>query len=661
MALQAEGLPHQVVAVSSYEQLKQCCEEQVRGQVDIRHIFLVNCGAAIDLKAQIFVNNMLDHHQSVYIIDHNRPVHLNNIFDWPEPEDLQPPTNQPSIYLLTNEHIDQIEHIKKINQSVWLNRTEEFRTEMLYQISNSVTLGDDATDYDDDDDDEGAGENFADLDDDELGDFIVPDGDANDYEDDDDFEGDDDEDRDNQVPPVRLRVRNRDAYSKSEYSDLMDVMKYYTITSYGFPSSTIIYQFMLATSARQIFTEYNKLAHNNALWAVIIGFTSQFMAKKLSLKQYNDQVDKYVSIVMANNNHYRSAVQTASGNVTEATSEVRIVYESEDYVFALYRHWNLYSAMINSPQLYAHYNDWKHDTERVAMFLAKIGVPLVDCKHQYVSMRHDLREAFKVGIKNYATVLTREPLYQKTFVRFYGTDFEASAFDMVYILKTLMNKPITPTQRLESIVDPTIWNSNWHIAEEALNGTVKVLQDGVRTAIAAQRKIVQQVKHIISSQSLKQDDMAVSVNISRALTLDSGFYVRETPESNSDSTSSNSNNNNNNDASNIFVLTPNGLSELATLLLSVLDKMQLYKKPLIIFAPSSISKELVYGLTNSKAGQNKNPFAYAFRKAAKTVGAQLMPVGFEQSMVEVNKNDKVNMMSGLLHEFQLSLGNTSLE
>lgn len=647
MALLEEGLPHQVVAVSSYQQLKACCETQVKGQLDIRHIIMINCGGSIDLRSEIFSNDMLAPCQSVYVVDYTRPLHLNNVFDWPKPEDYQPynPATRAQIFVLApSADASSLDHMKKVNQSVWLNRTEDFRNEVLYQVSN--TLLDDGDNGDDGDYD--LDQNFADMDDDELADFIVPDDEGVKGEDDDgDFMDDDDEemdfDDDERLPVVRLRVRNRDAYSKSEYEDLMEIMRYYTINSYGTPSSVVLYEYLSATSARQLLSDSNKLSHNNALWALIIGFTSQFMSKRLTLKQYNDLIDKYVTIVMANNNHYRSAVQTTSGNVTETTSEVRITYAPDDYVFALYRHWNLYSAMLNSPHLYVHYNDWKTDVERVALFLAKIGVPLVDCKHLYVAMRYDLKETFKVGVKNNASVLTREPLQQRTFIRYYGTDFEASAFDMVYILKCLMNNPVTPTQRIENVVDASIWGANWHIAEEALNGNVKVLHQGVRTAIAAQRKIVQQVKHIISSQSLRQDDMAMSVNIGKSLSLDTGFYISDGATDN--------NSGNPNDSSYMFVLTPMGIQELAELLMSVLEKMQSYKKPLIIFAPSGPHKEIIYAMNNNR--QNKSPFAYAFRKAALSVGTPILPVGFAQGMVEVNSIDKLNMMSGLMHEFQL--------
>lgn len=688
MALREEGLPHQVVAVSSYEQLKTCCEDQVKGQSDIRHIIMINCGASIDLRAEIFSNDMLSPFQSVYVIDYSRPVHLNNVFDWPSVGEYHPaPSNaqRSQIYLLApSSDVSTLDHMRKINHSVWLNRSEEFRDEVLFQVSNQLIDGrsrgglgggdddydDDDDDYDDEDGEYGMNQDFGDMDDDELADFIVPDDEGDgasrkkredddddymDYDDyDDDEMGDADFDEEDKLPPVKLRVRNRDAYSKSEYEDLMTIMRHYTVTSYGVPSSVVMYEYLSATSARQLLSENNKSSHNNALWSLIIGFTNQYVSKKLTLKQYNDLVDKYVTVVMANNNHFRSSVQTTSGNVAETTSEVRITYRSDDYVFALYRHWNLYSAMLNSPHLHVAYNDWKTDVEKVSMFLAKIGVPLIDCKQPYTTMRHDMKETFNAGVKSNGSLLTREPLLQRTFVRFYGTDFEASAFDMVHILRCLMTNPVTPTQRIESIVDPNVWGVNWHIADDALNGDIKVLQQGVRAAIATQRKIVQQVKYIISSQLLRQDDLTVSVNIGKSLSLDTGFYIAADGSVSDNGTGAPS------DTAYIFVLTPTGIQQLAELLMSVLERLQSYRKPLIIFAPSGPHKQIMFALNNNR--QNKSPFAYAFRRAALSVGVPIVPIGFQQAMVELNAVDKVNMMSGLLNEFiLLNRGNSGAQ
>jgi hypothetical protein len=659
--LQAEGLPHQVVAVSSYEQLRQKCEDYVRAHSDIKHIIMINCGAVIDLRNEIFQNNMLSPQQSVYVIDTNRPIHLNNVFDWPQVDDLEPPAPNASgsIYVVASERNNTLDIIKKINASTWLNRNEDFRNEMLYQVRNcAVTLTEeDPLENLEEEEDDNEGDNFANLDDDELRDFIVSDPDDNIDDEDDDYMADDigfidGDDESQQLPPVRLRLKNRDVYSKSEYDDLMEIMNYYTLSSSTIPSCVVLYETIAASTARQIISENNKSIHNSILWAIIIGFTSHYMDRKLSHGKYDDLVNKFATTVITNNNHYRSTILTTSGNVTETTSEVRIIYESEDYIFTLYRHWNLYSAMLNSPHLYAHYNDWKNDTERVAQFLAKIGVPLVDCKNPYITMVPEMRDTFKSGIKNYGHILSKEPLTQRTFIRHYGTDFEASAFDMVYILKSLMNQPITACQKLESVVDNKIWDTNWHVAQEALNGSIKILQQGIKVAIASQRKIVQQVKYIITSQSLKQDDLAVNVNIGRSLALDSGFYVTDNMQQQRNGSSDSMNET---ESSHLYVLTPNGLLELSQLLMSVLEKMKAYRKPLIVFAPSNTQKELVYGLTSGKRYQNKNPFAYAFRKAARTVGIQILPVGFMQGMVEVNRNEKLNMMSGLMHEFQMSL------
>jgi hypothetical protein len=638
-----------VAAVTGYDQLQSLCEQYVRNQSDVRNIILINCGASMDLRNTVFANNLLSSTQTVYVIDHQRPIHLNNIFDWPQSDAFANnilSTGQ--IRVIVSGVNKPLEDMRTVNTSVWNNRRAFYRQAVLQQVNNNNT--------DADDDEEGDDFNMDDEDDDNaVDDFIVHDssGGGNEDEDDDDMQDDDYSDNlSSTLLPVRIRLKNPEEISPSEYEDLMKIAHYYTVSYSGVPSSIVVYEGICGSKSRQILNN-NKVYHNSALWAMVIGFTSQFMKNKLTRREYNDYATTYAIKILDTNKLSRAILQTPCGNITETTSEVRMVYAQRDYVFTLYRHWDLYNSMLNTPALCAHVNDWSTFVDRVHQFLAKLGVPLTHCKEQYDTMLSQFKEAFQIRSEQCAQLLMKsEPIHQKAFVRHYGTDFNASAFDMVHILNTVMNKPLSATQELKSIVDPVIWQANYHVAQEALNGNIDILREGATAAIHAQTRIMKQTKQILSTQSsIRTDDLTVTINLSKALLSgESPFYIKEQ--------STNNNNNSNHQQPYIFVLTPNGLSELAQLLMNILEKMGKYKKPLLLIAPSAPGKELIVGVERN---QTRNCFTSAFNKAAKSVNVQVKQVGFGFGMIEVNKSERINLLSGMLHEFQCSIGNTRLD
>ena len=90
-------------------------------------------------------------------------------------------------------------------------------------------------------------------------------------------------------------------------------------------------------------------------------------------------------------------VEDASDLMTVPGSENGHVEEAAEYRFFLYRHWSLYDAMYHSPYVAAKLSVWSQQGKaRLDELLARMGVPLQQCKQAYQYMAPALRGHFTV-------------------------------------------------------------------------------------------------------------------------------------------------------------------------------------------------------------------------------------------------------------------------
>ncbi|KAJ1412696.1 CDC45-like protein-domain-containing protein [Ochromonadaceae sp. CCMP2298] len=128
--------------------------------------------------------------------------------------------------------------------------------------------------------------------------------------------------------------------------------------------------------------------------------------------------------------------------LTVPGSEYGHVEEASEYRFFLHRHWSLYDAMYHSPYMAAKLGVWNSQgTGKLLELLARMGVPLHQCKQSYQFMTPSLRAHFasQMGDKGIleAYGLTNPGVTFKSFYRYNSFKNPVAASDVVHAATAL--------------------------------------------------------------------------------------------------------------------------------------------------------------------------------------------------------------------------------
>lgn len=153
-----------------------------------------------------------------------------------------------------------------------------------------------------------------------------------------------------------------------------------------------------------------------ALWQAVLGVTDQYQRGNVPEQSYlhyagelRHQLGEHM---MTASDRVRYSVSNgadgaAGGDPAEMVSvsgsEHGHVQEGPEYRFFLYRHWSLLEAMQHSPYVAAKLSVWNSaGTNRLHELLARMGVPLAQCKQNYQFMAPALRQQFHDQMENRA-------------------------------------------------------------------------------------------------------------------------------------------------------------------------------------------------------------------------------------------------------------------
>lgn len=118
------------------------------------------------------------------------------------------------------------------------------------------------------------------------------------------------------------------------------------------------------------------------------------------------------------------------------------IEEGRDFRFFLYRHWSLFDAMCFSPYVAAKLAVWQsHGTGRLQELLAKMGVPLEQCKQTYNFMAPAMKDHFRKQIvgsvaRDYG--FTNPDVTSRSFFRFNSFRNPVAASDVVSAASALV-------------------------------------------------------------------------------------------------------------------------------------------------------------------------------------------------------------------------------
>jgi hypothetical protein len=612
----------------------------------------------VDLADIIFKPGVLESHQSVYVFDSHRPYHLKNIF-------ARGGTHT-NLYFITDESVQNEQYkpfvelfAKQSDES--LKRTWEIASKLdNYHGQVDAIVGTEEQNNDDNMDEDPDNEDAAYLEYDDgsdMDDFIVDDEDDNrEFDDDEYVEGGRRDDSDDADDNFTLGARQSDFRNKDEFSIYKTAALYYHKTRFGSPSSHVLYQCITNTRTSLLATP--KL-HNNILWAAIVGITEQFELERIDVDTYNKLINDYWSYVLNTNPVSRPQMQTDDGHMIPVSDDERIAFIKDECRLMLYRHWNLYESMQNSKYVVSQLGTYKqHGMDKLHVLLATIGVDLKECKQNFINMINDNKRHFFARLKQECRSFHLGNIFYNSFVRHYGSTFQVSASDMVHALIAMMESPLTAGSQGSDRTKQTshsnkmssaLWENNFSMAYEALNGNTTLIKRGIARAIHMQRAMTRQIvakmdtpieqsrtsmfRHI----QLKSMDMS-SFGTDQSEFEYADFGYKDKTEANIDC--------------NLF-LSPLSVTRLGLFFMEILESLDNRKLPVVISVPipsSSINRhtdrtELLVGISASSSGHK---FGSSFKRTYERLKlTTVRQVGFGSSAIEIPADVKMDFISVL--------------
>ena len=136
-------------------------------------------------------------------------------------------------------------------------------------------------------------------------------------------------------------------------------------TYYGLAASSIVYYLATALSRTD----------NDLLWFAILGLTFQYTTSRISRDMYDRHHALYEGEVKRLNKDVIEGKASSSNARGPDDNSIRI---AEELRFMLWRHWNLYDAMMHSGYVASKLGIWREKgRKRLHGLLAKMGYVLM--------------------------------------------------------------------------------------------------------------------------------------------------------------------------------------------------------------------------------------------------------------------------------------------
>lgn len=403
----------------------------IKDNDDVGCIFLINCGANVDLYEKFHLDQNED--LFIFVVDSHRPYHPTNV------------KNAQSILILDDITANDVSY------------------EMTEAELRSLAI----IEHDQENEDSDLEEDDSDSQDEE-----------------DDEENDIESDLDDDMPRKRRRkakTANVGIVAASEESH------------HGFTAAGLIYALALQIGINR----------KDLLWYSILGLTDQYIHQRISQGRYRGDLKFFLE--KARNFETTS---TASSSATDEFNSHSISVSPLEYVFMLYRHWNLYDSMYHTRSIAVKLGVWGHQGKKnLEQWLARMGLPLEECKQKFVAMKKKFKDRLPEQLQKYAPEFGVTYLYVESFVKRPSFDKEVSAFDVVYgaaaLLESIRAHHQAGTENgMEVDSEEDFLKSNFWNAYRSLSHTNSIIDEGIDEAIDLQCAIVRQVTSLIQRKDI---------------------------------------------------------------------------------------------------------------------------------------------------------------
>jgi hypothetical protein len=239
------------------------------------------------------------------------------------------------------------------------------------------------------------------------------------------------------------------------------------------------------------------------IWQAILGVTDQHQRQRMAEEDY-DGCCEMLHLQLADH------LSSEKGKFTVGEGDLAVVVpgaqtghieEGRDFRFFLYRHWSLFEAMCFSPYVAAKLAVWQsHGTGRLQELLAKMGVPLEQCKQTYNFMAPAMKEHFRRQIisqvaKDYG--FSNPDVTCRAFFRFNSFKNPVAASDIVSASSALVEVFKTVTETDDKVTEESRLQA-FNEAYDCLGMKAEeMLQKGLHLSINLQKMIVRKASGIL--------------------------------------------------------------------------------------------------------------------------------------------------------------------
>jgi cell division control protein 45 len=216
-------------------------------------------------------------------------------------------------------------------------------------------------------------------------------------------------------------------------------------------------------------SQLNK-ANNELLWYALVGLSDQFLHQKIDEERYMSDVVHFKTEVLNRN------MQDDEASAEQFVDQHRILV-SEEYKFFLYRHWNLYDSMYHSKYVAVRLGVWQSNgRRRLEMLLAKMGVPLDQCRASYLTMNKSFKDQLHLKLAEHGKDFQLDQLTYPSFIKKQHCDMVVSAADTVWAVTALLDLPVHDAQDTDLAAATSHYHEqlkrNFWVAYDALSRCV---------------------------------------------------------------------------------------------------------------------------------------------------------------------------------------------
>ena len=215
--------------------------------------------------------------------------------------------------------------------------------------------------------------------------------------------------------------------------------RYYAASWHGTACSVLAYALV---------KDLNRSA-NDLLWMAIVGLTEQLLHERVEFESYVKQTQILQAEVGALNQDGVDETHEISDKESGASTTVRAHVASrmridsvQELRLSLLRHWTLYEALTHSPYIASRLGLYQEaGKEKLAVWLARMGLPLDECKQEYCYMRKEFKDPLFDKMLQYGSEFGLNNLTYPSFrcVTSYGVAQVAAADVVTSVTAVLEN------------------------------------------------------------------------------------------------------------------------------------------------------------------------------------------------------------------------------